>query len=236
MSTVSIFEIQYEELINTQEQKRPIIHDLRKRINEFHQMNEAFYNSLSATQVELKTDEDDHWQQRSLFTEKQSKLKKDLHELEQMKISIENEIRELQRSSFQPKQEAKQSIELRDTIDKLFVDLVCARKKHQLLHNALLNVKFKSIDAEKLYAMHQNEEEHENEDLLTLDEKKKKFDEYKQILDKQQIDLTTRRNNFNQMRGMNTHKINVIRRQIDSTRICQTQLNTMNINSQIFPK
>ncbi|CAF4179534.1 unnamed protein product, partial [Rotaria sordida] len=166
-------EIQYEELINTQEQKRPIIHDLRKRINEFHQMNEAFYNSLSATQVELKTDEDDHWQQRSLFTEKQSKLKKDLHELEQMKISIENEIRELQRSSFQPKQEAKQSIELRDTIDKLFVDLVCARKKHQLLHNALLNVKFKSIDAEKLYAMHQNEEEHENEDLLTLDEKKK---------------------------------------------------------------
>ncbi|CAF4084572.1 unnamed protein product, partial [Rotaria sordida] len=213
-------EIQYEELINTQGQKRPIIHDLRKRINEFHQMNEAFYNSLSATQVyELKTDEVDHWQQRSLFTEKQSKLKKNLHELEQS-----------------TQHEAKQSIELRDTIDKLFVDIVCARKKHQLLHNALLNVKFKSIDAEKLYAMHQNEEEHENEDLLTLDEKKKKFDEYKQILDKQQIDLTTRRNNFNQMRGMNTHKINVIRRQIDSTRICQTQLNTMNINSQIFPK
>ncbi|CAF1060643.1 unnamed protein product [Rotaria sordida] len=166
-------EIQYEELINTQGQKRPIIHDLRKRINEFHQMNEAFYNSLSATQVyELKTDEVDHWQQRSLFTEKQSKLKKNLHELEQMKTSIENEI-------------PKQSIELRDTIDKLFVDIVCARKKHQLLHNALLNVKFKSIDAEKLYAMHQNEAEHENEDLLTLDEKKKKFDEYKQILDKQ---------------------------------------------------
>ncbi|CAF4264062.1 unnamed protein product, partial [Rotaria sordida] len=52
--------IQYEELINTQEQKHPIIYDLCKRINEFHQMNEAFYNSLSATQVELKTDEDDH--------------------------------------------------------------------------------------------------------------------------------------------------------------------------------
>ena len=101
-----------------------------------------------------------------------------------MKTSIENEIRELQRRSFQSTQEAKQSIELRDAIDKLFVDLVCARKKHQLLHNALLNVKFKSIDAEKLYAMYQNEE-HENEDLLTLDEKKKKLDEYKQILDKQ---------------------------------------------------
>ncbi|CAF4110344.1 unnamed protein product [Rotaria sp. Silwood2] len=230
--------MQYEELINNQEQKRPIIHDLRKRIGEFHQMNEAFYNSLSATQVELKTDEDDHWQQRSLFTEKQSKLRKDLHELEQMKTSIENEIRELQRRSFQSKQEAKQSIELRDTIDKLFVDLVCARKKHQLLHNALLNVKFKSIDAEKLFAMHQNEEEHENEneELLTLDEKKKKFDEFKQILDKQQNDLTTKRNNFNQMRSMNTHKINVIRRHIDSTRICQTQLNTMNISSQIIPK
>ncbi|CAF4260277.1 unnamed protein product, partial [Rotaria sordida] len=159
-------EIQYEELINTQEQKRPIIHDLRKRINEFHQMNEAFYNSLSATQVELKTDEDDHWQQRSLFTEKQSKLKKDLHELEQV-------IYLLSISKYNVLQEAKQSIELRDTIDKIIVDLVCARKKHQLLHNALLNVKFKSIDAEKLYAMHQNEEEHENEDLLTLDEKKK---------------------------------------------------------------
>ncbi|CAF4388429.1 unnamed protein product, partial [Rotaria sordida] len=56
-----------------------------------------------------------------------------------MKTSIENEIRELQRRSFQSKQEAKQSIELCDTIDKLFVDLVGARKKHQLLHNALLN-------------------------------------------------------------------------------------------------
>ncbi|CAF0884722.1 unnamed protein product [Rotaria sp. Silwood1] len=229
-------EMQYDELINIQEQKRPIIHDLCKRINEFHQMNEAFYNSLSATQVELKTDEDNHWQQRSLFTEKQTKLKEDLHELEQMKVAIENEIREHQRRSFQSKQEAKQSIELRDTIDKLFVDLVCARKKHQLLHNALLNVKFKPIDAEKLFAMHQNEDEHEHEDLLTMDEKKKKFDEYKQILDKQKIDLTTKRNHFNQMRNMNTHKINVIRRQIDSTRICQTQLNTMNINSQIIPK
>ncbi|CAF4274658.1 unnamed protein product, partial [Rotaria sordida] len=45
------------------------------------------------------------------------------------------------------------------------------------------------IDAEKLYATYQNEEEHENEDLLTLDEKTKKFDEYKQILDKQSVFL-----------------------------------------------
>jgi hypothetical protein len=43
--------MQYEELINTRKQKCPIFHDVRNRINEFHNMNEAFYNSLSATQV-----------------------------------------------------------------------------------------------------------------------------------------------------------------------------------------
>ena len=58
------------------------------------------------------------------------------------------------------------------------------KRNHSTTH-FILNVKFKLIDAEKLYATYQNEEEHENEDLLTLDEKKKKFDEYKQILDKQ---------------------------------------------------
>ncbi len=50
------------------------------------------------------------------------------------------------------------------------------------------------------------------------------------------MDLTTKRNNFNQTRNMNTHKISIIRRQIDSIRICQTQLNLMNINSQIIHK
>jgi hypothetical protein len=35
---------------------------------------------------------------------------------------------------------------------------------------------------------------------------------------------------------MNTHKISIIRRQIDSIRICQTQINTMNTNSQIIHK
>ncbi|CAF3397092.1 unnamed protein product [Rotaria socialis] len=221
-------EKQYTELISIHENKRPIIHELRKRINDFHQMNEAFYNSLSATQVELKTDEDEHWRQNCLFTEKYSKLNNDLHELEQTKISIENEIRELQRRSFQSKQAAKESIELRDTIDKLFSDLACARKKHQLLHKALLNVKLKPIDAEKLYVMHQNEDDHENQDSLTLNEKKRKFDEYKQKLTEKQKELTKKRSEFSQLRNMNTHKINVIRRQIDSIRICQTQLNKMN--------
>jgi hypothetical protein len=70
-------------------------------------------------------------------------------------------------------------------IDKLSIELICARKKHQLLHNALMNVKFKSMNVEKLLIMHQNDEEQENECLLTLDEKKKKFDEYKNLLNKQ---------------------------------------------------
>ncbi len=48
----SIQEIQYQELINTREQKCPIIHNVRNRINDFHQMNEAFYNSLSTTEVQ----------------------------------------------------------------------------------------------------------------------------------------------------------------------------------------
>jgi hypothetical protein len=64
-------------------------------------MNETFYNSLSATQVyelkiwldlnkfihnfsELKTDEDDHCQQRFLLNEKHSKLQTELNELKQV--------------------------------------------------------------------------------------------------------------------------------------------------------
>jgi hypothetical protein len=156
----------------------------------------------------LKKDDDEHWKQQILFNEKQTKLKSELQELEQVniyfkfdiekkilfvlllkaKISIDNEIREIQRRLFQSKQEAKESIELQDTLEKLFIDLVCARKKHQLLHNALINVKFKSTNVEKLIGMHQNNEEEEQEKkqhLLTLDEKKKKFDVYKQLLDKQ---------------------------------------------------
>ncbi len=49
-------------------------------------------------------------------------------------------------------------------------------------------MKFKSTNVEKLIGMHQNNEEEEQEKkqhLLTLDEKKKKFDVYKQLLDKQ---------------------------------------------------
>jgi hypothetical protein len=92
--------MQYEELINNRQDKCPIFHEVRNRVNEFHNMNEAFYNSLSATQVyelklvlllikilffsELKTDEDDHWQQGSLFDEKKSKLKSELAELQQV--------------------------------------------------------------------------------------------------------------------------------------------------------
>jgi len=33
---------------------------------------------------ELKTDEDDHWQQRNSFNEKQSKLKSELKELDEV--------------------------------------------------------------------------------------------------------------------------------------------------------
>ncbi len=75
---------------------------------------------------------------------------------------------------------------MRETIEKLFIELVCARKKHQLLHNALTTVKFKSTNAEKLIGMHQNDEgEQEQTHVLTLDEKKKKFDDYKHSLNQQ---------------------------------------------------
>jgi hypothetical protein len=49
-------------------------------------------------------------------------------------------------------------------------------------------VKFKSTNVDKLIGMHQNDEEEqqqENQHLLTLDERKKKFEEYKHLLDKQ---------------------------------------------------
>ena len=99
-------------------------------------------------------------------------------------------MRDIQRRLFESKKEAEQSIELRGILDKLLIDLICTRKKHQLLHNALVNVKFRATNVEKLMEMHQNAEEEEEEGehqqhSLTLDEKKKKFDEFKHLLDKQ---------------------------------------------------
>jgi len=44
-------------------------------------------------------------------------------------------------------------------------------------------MKFKSTNVEKLIGMHQDEQEEQC--LLTVDEKKKKFEEYKQLLNRQ---------------------------------------------------
>jgi hypothetical protein len=48
-------------------------------------MYSLIYKILFPKFSELKTDEDNHWQQRSSFTEKQSKLKSELSELEQVR-------------------------------------------------------------------------------------------------------------------------------------------------------
>ncbi len=97
-------------------------------------------------------------------------------------------MRDIQRRLFESKKEAEQSIELRGILDKLLIDLICTRKKHQLLHNALVNAKFRPTNVGKLMEIHQNteeEEEQQQQNSLTLDEKKKKFDEFKHLLDKQ---------------------------------------------------
>ena len=94
---------------------------------------------------------------------------------------MENDIREIQRGLFESKQEANQSTELCDLIKQLSTELMCARKKHQLLHNALMHVKLRSIDAENIVVVHQNDDE----PTMTFEDKRKKFDEYKQRLDKQ---------------------------------------------------
>lgn len=44
-------EIQYGEMLNEREKASAPIHDVIDRVKEFHVMNEAFYNSLSATRV-----------------------------------------------------------------------------------------------------------------------------------------------------------------------------------------
>ena len=49
-------------------------------------------------------------------------------------------------------------------------------------------MKFKSTNVEKLIGMHQDEQEEQC--LLTVDEKKKKFEEYKQLLNRQVWDLS----------------------------------------------
>lgn len=95
-----------------------------------------------------------------------------------MKISLENEYREIHRGSFQMQQDAKQSIESQQYIEKLSVELICARKKHQLLHHALIQMKLKSTDVEKLSSIHE-------ENDLPIDEKKKKFQQLKQVLGEQ---------------------------------------------------
>jgi len=99
-----------------------------------------------------------------------------------MKKSIEIEIGEIQRRLFQSKTDAEQSIEIQQTLDQLYIDLNCARKKHQLLHNAFVNMKFKPTNIDKLIVMYQDHNEQEN---TNLDEKKLKFEQLKQLLNKQ---------------------------------------------------
>lgn len=226
-------ETEYEQLIKDHEKAATPIHHVVKQVNEYHMMNEAFYNSLSATRVELKTDEDDLWQKQSSFAEKQSKLNQELAELTQRKKSLESELRDIQRRLFEAKQDGKQSTEFHDLAKKLSIELICARKKHQLLHNALVHLNLKAINAEKLIVMHQTSDDFTEEQPITLEEKKKKFEELKTLIEKQHADLTTKRNQFHQQRIMNTQKINMTRRQLDSIRVCKTMLLTMNTNSQI---
>lgn len=97
-----------------------------------------------------------------------------------MKSSIEERIRDIQRQLFQMKKDAEQSIESKDLIEKLSIDFICARKKHQLLHNALINIKFKPIDIEQLFNMH--EEEDDDDKQTSIEENKDKFQQLKQLL------------------------------------------------------
>lgn len=96
-----------------------------------------------------------------------------------MKSSIEERIRDIQRQLFQMKKDAEQSIESKDLIEKLSIDFICARKKHQLLHNALINIKFKPIDIEQLFNMH---EEEDDDKQTSIEENKDKFQQLKQLL------------------------------------------------------
>ena len=102
-----------------------------------------------------------------------------------MKTSLDNEYREIHRGSFQMQQDAKQSMESQELLEKLSMELICARKKHQLLHHALINMKFKSTDVEQLLSMHDEEEKEEIPLTSTIDEKKKKFQQFKQVLGEQ---------------------------------------------------
>lgn len=97
-------EIQYGRLIDIRKERSISMDEVRKRTNEFYQLNETFHNSLSATQVyanlwflssfsisisisrELKTDEDEHWQQHSCLQQKQTKLTEEMIELEKVEF------------------------------------------------------------------------------------------------------------------------------------------------------
>lgn len=98
---------------------------------------------------------------------------------------MENELRDIQRRLFESKKDVQQSIEVRDSIKKLSIELSCARKKHQLLHNALVQLKLKPTNAEKLFVIHRHGEENEHEQSVAVEEKKRKFEEFKQLLEKQ---------------------------------------------------
>lgn len=101
-----------------------------------------------------------------------------------MKCSIEERIGDIQRNLFQIKKQVEQSMESDELIEKLSIDFICARKKHQLLHNALINIKIKPIDMDKLVSMHEDDEE-EKSSSMTIEEKKEKFHQLKQLLTEQ---------------------------------------------------
>ena len=109
-----------------------------------------------------------------------------------MKSLIEEKIRDIQRHLFQIKKDAEQSIESHDLIEKLSMDLICARKKHQLLHNALINIKFKPMDIEKLFGMDEDDDDDEKQtSFMTIEEKKDKFQQFKQLLIEQVKQIIT---------------------------------------------
>lgn len=147
----------------------------------------------------MKTDEDNLWQQQKFLTEKQEKLDHEQTDLERVKKTLENDLKDIQRRLF----DAKQSNDVAKSMKNLTIELICARKKHQLLHQALSQLNLKTINAEKLLVVHQqneNDDDVENRQRTnrSLDQKKAEFNDLKLSMEKKvRFDEENRKENEN---------------------------------------
>ncbi|CAF1492756.1 unnamed protein product, partial [Didymodactylos carnosus] len=177
------------ELLNVREKMCSSIYAFSNQLPNFHSLNETFYNECIDEEIKLKTDEEKQATGQQMYDEKLNRLKKEITDLETRKVATDLEFKDIQRRFFSTNLNSKNCRAMNDIIEKLLIDYACSRKKHQLLNSILMQLKLKCITKEKLI----NDDYYLDEENVakTIEMKRQKFDELKNVLTKQMSRLSS---------------------------------------------